>query len=616
MDKNVIIIGAGLSGLSAALSLAKKNIHVDLVSLSPAKRSPSVCAQGGINAACTKEDSFMFHAYETIKGGDFLADQLPVVQMCYFAHEIIKFMDSLGCPFNRDENGNIDFRGFGGTLKKRTAFCQSSTGQQLLYILDSQVRMFESKKKITRWENHEFIKLVKNSNDQVDGVLIYNLKDSSIHVLQSTAVVIATGGLGRIFKNSTNSMFSTGSALGSLFVQGAYFANGEFIQIHPTAILGNEKMKLITEAVRGEGGRIWVYGNSKKKIQFPDGSYRKCGEDKKPWYFLEDMYPSYKNLVPRDIASLEICKVCSLGLGVDNENQVYLDISSLTQKNRSKIEKVLDFYTKVTGDDLKNNPMKVFPAVHYSMGGLWVDWPDKECKDRFKQMTNISGVFAIGESDFLYHGANRLGANSLLSCIFSGFVAGKEVKRYLNTKDQKQRKDYSCLIKTYKEKLFNLLDQEGSENIFSLYEELSFLMTDSMCLNREKKFLLTAIEKMKILREKSKHLQIEDQSLSYNQSLLLAIRLPFMIEIGMAILKKALFREESRGSHQREDFPKRNDKLFLKTSMAYYKKEEPEIFYKDIDTSFVEPQLRDYSKDSSSYKFKKIYDNTCLKDLF
>ena len=302
--KKVIVVGGGLAGLSAAMKLAENGCDVQIVSVTKVKRSHSVCAQGGINAAVNnrgEEDSPLIHAYDTIKGGDFLANQPPVLEMCLAAPAIVYMMERFGCPFNRTPEGNLDFRRFGGTLYNRTAFCGASTGQQLLYALDEQVRRYEVAGKVEKFENHEFLRLVLDEEGVARGVAIIDLFNLSLHVLKADAVVIATGGLGLLYKMSTNSTFCTGAANGRLYRQGMKYANGEFIQIHPTAIPGMDKMRLMSESARGKGGRIWVYGDSSKKFIGPDGNEVVCGETGEPWYFLEELYPAFGNLVPRDI---------------------------------------------------------------------------------------------------------------------------------------------------------------------------------------------------------------------------------------------------------------------------------------------------------------------------
>jgi succinate dehydrogenase / fumarate reductase flavoprotein subunit len=293
--KEVIVVGGGLAGLAAAMKLAEKNCRVKLVSLTKVRRSHSVCAQGGINIAVNlkgEDDSPLIHAYDTIKGGDFLANQPPVLEMCLAGPAILRMLDRIGCPFNRTLEGNIDFRRFGGTLYHRTAFCGASTGQQLLYSLDEQVRRYEAQGLVEKFENHEFLRLILDDEGFARGIVMHDLYNLELSVLKADAVVMATGGLGVIYKKSTMSTFCTGAANGRLYMQGMKYANGEFIQIHPTAIPGSDKMRLISESLRGEGGRIWVYGDSSKKIEYPDGVMRQCGKTGEPWYFLGELEKS------------------------------------------------------------------------------------------------------------------------------------------------------------------------------------------------------------------------------------------------------------------------------------------------------------------------------------
>ena len=398
----IIVVGGGLAGLMATIKIAEAGVKVDLFSLVPVKRSHSVCAQGGINGAVNTKgegDSPWEHFDDTVYGGDFLADQPPVKAMCEAAPGIIHLLDRMGVMFNRTPEGLLDFRRFGGTQHHRTAYAGATTGQQLLYALDEQVRRHEVAGLVTKYEGWEFLGAVLDDEQVCRGIVAQNLTTMEIKAFPADAVIMATGGPGIIFGKSTNSIINTGSAASIVYQQGAYYANGEFIQIHPTAIPGDDKLRLMSESARGEGGRVWTY------------------KDGKPWYFLEEKYPAYGNLVPRDIATREIFHVCvDLKLGINGENMVYLDLSHKDPKELDiKLGGIIEIYEKFMGEDPRKVPMKIFPAVHYSMGGLWVD---------YDQMTNIKGLFAAGECDFSMHGANRLGANSLLSAIYGGMVAG------------------------------------------------------------------------------------------------------------------------------------------------------------------------------------------------
>lgn len=606
--KKVIVIGGGLAGLAATMKLAELGCQVDLVSLTNVKRSHSVCAQGGINAAISsmgEMDSVDIHTYDTIKGGDFLGDQPPVLEMCYNAPAIIRMFDRLGVPFNRKADGHLDFRRFGGTLYKRTAFAGASTGQQLLYALDEQVRRFEVSGRVTKYEHHEYMRTVIDQEGIARGVVLMDLRTTKLSVLKGDAVLLATGGNGVIFKYSTNSTICTGAANGRAYMQGVKIANPEFIQIHPTAIPGDDKLRLMSESARGEGGRVWVYGDSTKSVEGPNGDTVTCGKTGEPWYFLEELFPSFGNLVPRDVASRYIIKVVEeAGLGVDGKRQVYLDLTHLEEKTLHKLESILEIYQKFTGEDPRKVPMKIFPAVHYTMGGMWVDWPatgDSDRFERYRQMTNITGLFAAGECEFQYHGANRLGANSLLSCVFGGMVAANEMSFYIE--------DISSKKKYEKQDIFeeaiahelaikqDILERNGPENIYKLHDELAAIMVSNVTVVRSNAGLKDAIRKIKDIRERFKNISLDDKGTHLNQTLHFALQFPYMLETALAIAKAALMRDEFRGSHYKPQFPKRNDLDFLKTTVVTFdpQADEPEISYLPVDIRHLEPVLRDYT---------------------
>ncbi|MBB65486.1 MAG: succinate dehydrogenase flavoprotein subunit [Waddliaceae bacterium] len=607
-EKTVIVVGGGLAGLAATMKLAENGCTVKLVSVTKVKRSHSVCAQGGINAAMNlmgEDDSPLIHAYDTIKGGDFLANQPPILEMCMTAPSIIHMLDRYGCPFNRTPEGRMDFRRFGGTLYNRTAFCGASTGQQLLYTLDEQVRRWEAKGKVEKFENHEFLRLIQDEKGISRGIVLQDLFNLKLEVLKADAVVIATGGCGLVFKRSTNSTFCTGAANGRLYMQGMKYANGEFIQIHPSAIPGRDKLRLMSESARGEGGRVWVYGDSSKQIQTANGEMIPCGKTGEPWYFLEELYPAFGNLVPRDIGAREILRVCELGLGVEGDMQVFLDVSHLSDQKKHKLDAILDIYTKFTGDDPRKIPMKIFPAMHYTMGGAWVDWPaadDSDRWDRFRQMTNLPGCFNVGESDYQYHGANRLGANSLLSCIYAGLVVGGEVPRYLDSLDSSYRDCSSTLfdqaLKTEEDVRNEIMERDGKENVHALHDELADLMVGNVTVKRNNADLSKTLEGLETIRERAKHITLDDKSRVANQTYVFARQFEPMLELAIVIAKGALLRNEFRGAHYKPEFPERDDKNWLKTTIAEYDKENggAKISYEPVDIRHLEPILRDYTK--------------------
>ena len=604
--KEVIVVGGGLSGLSAAMRLAENGCHVKIVSVTKVKRSHSVCAQGGINAAMNlkgEQDSPLIHFYDTIKGGDFLANQPPVLEMCLAAPKIISMMDRLGCPFNRTPEGNLDFRRFGGTLYNRTAFCGASTGQQLLYALDEQVRKYEVLGFVEKYESHEFMRLILDEKGIARGIVMMDLFNMKLIPLKADAVVMATGGIGVIFKKSTNSTFCTGAANGRLYQQGMRYANGEFIQVHPTAIPGIDKLRLMSESARGEGGRVWVYGDASKTIETPTGEWIPCGKTGEPWYFLEELYPALGNLVPRDIGSREILRICEMGMGVQGEMQVYLDVSHLSDEKKEKLRSILEIYQKFTGEDPKKVPMRIFPAMHYTMGGAWVDWPaadDPDRLSRYRQMTNLTGCFSVGEADYQYHGANRLGANALLACIFSGLVAGQEVPRYLDNLSSSYRETpdslYTQALQKEEELKRNLLSRSGPENIYLLYDEMADWMTRYVTVKRDNRDLQETLNKLKEIRERYQHISLDDHGQFANQTYAFANQFGPMLELAIVITKGALLRNEFRGAHYKPAYPKRDDVEWLKTTLATYNAnlDEPLITYESIDMRHLKPVLRDY----------------------
>src|ERR687885_159306 len=317
----IIIVGGGLAGLAATIKIAEMGGHVDLFSIVPVKRSHSVCAQGGINAAKNLKgegDSPWQHFDDTIYGGDFLANQTPVKAMCEAAPGIIDLLDRMGVPFNRTPEGLLDFRRFGGTLHHRTAFAGASTGQQLLYALDEQVRRYEAAGKVRKFEHWEMMSLILDDHQVCRGLVAMDKATLELRAFPADAVIMATGGPGLIFGKSTNSMVCTGSAVSACYQQGARYANGEFIQVHPTSIPGEDKLRLMSESARGEGGRVWVpraKGDTRSPGSIPE---------KERWYFLEEKYPAYGNLVPRDIATREIFQVCLDGYGVAGGHHGFL----------------------------------------------------------------------------------------------------------------------------------------------------------------------------------------------------------------------------------------------------------------------------------------------------
>lgn len=571
----VIVVGGGLAGLMATIKMAEAGTHVDLFSLVPVKRSHSVCAQGGINGAVNTKgegDSTWLHFDDTVYGGDFLANQPPVKAMCDEAPGIIHLMDRMGVMFSRTPEGLLDFRRFGGTKFARTAFAGATTGQQLLYALDEQVRRYEVEGLVQKFEQWELLSTVLDEGT-CKGIVAQDLRNMSIKSFAAEAVIIATGGLGSVFGKSTNSTICTGSAASTLYQQGAKYANGEFIQIHPTAIPGDDKLRLMSESARGEGGRVWTY------------------KEGKPWYFLEEMFPDYGNLVPRDIATRAIYEVVyDQGLGLNGENMVYLDLSHIDPDVlQLKLGGIIEIYEKFVGDDPKKVPMRIFPAVHYSMGGLWVD---------YDQMTNIPGLFAAGECEYQYHGANRLGANSLLSAIYGGMVAGPKVMEYIKKNKLQTPSDNEPVFmkekKLQDEKWSKILAMKGRENPYLLHKELGDIMTLNVTVVRYNAKLAETDVVLQELMKRWHNIGRSDNVEWGTQEGTFIRQLWNMLELARVVTLGALRRNESRGGHYKPEYPERDDVNFLKTTIADWTPGGPELSYEAVDVSLIPPRPRHY----------------------
>jgi succinate dehydrogenase / fumarate reductase flavoprotein subunit len=587
INPKIIVVGGGLAGLSAVIKIAEMGGQVDLFSMVPVKRSHSVCAQGGINAAKNLKgegDSTWQHFDDSVYGGDFLANQPPVKAMCEMAPAIIDLLDRMGVTFNRTPEGLLDFRRFGGTLFNRTAFAGATTGQQLLYALDEQVRRHESEDKVKKHEHWEFLSIVKDGQGVCRGICAMDLRSMQVVIFPADAVIIATGGIGAIFGKSTNSVVCTGSAQSALYQQGAYYANGEFIQVHPTTIPGEDKLRLMSESARGEGGRVWVprtLGDKRAIKDIPESER---------WYFLEEWYPKYGNLVPRDVATRAIHKVVyEHNLGIDGQPMVYLDLTHIDRKVLDKkLEGILEIYEKFVGDDPRDVPMKIFPGMHYTMGGLWVD---------YDQCTNIPGLFAAGECDYSIHGANRLGANSLLSCIYGGFLAGPNSVKYARgLQGAAPNGAYDAERKRQEDINAHLLSNQGDENPFKIWREMGDVMTRNCAVIRYNKNLEQTDTKLVELLERYRKVNLSDKSRWANSTFVFARELYNMLQLARVIAQGAGMRNESRGAHYKPDFPERDDKNWQKTTKAYFAPDadEPRFEFEPVDVSLIASRSRKY----------------------
>jgi succinate dehydrogenase / fumarate reductase flavoprotein subunit len=647
MAQRVIIVGGGLAGLAASVRVAEAGLNVDLFSMVPVKRSHSVCAQGGINAcnevARQQGYSEYEHFDETIYGGDFLADQHPVLEMANWAPRIIDLLDRMGVPFNRTSEGYRDLRLFGGSLFKRTHFAGATTGQQLLYALDEQTRRYESEGKVTKHEFWEFLWPVL-SDGRCVGIVAQDMRTMQTRAFRADAVVMATGGCGLVYGKSTNSVVCTGAAAARCYQAGAWYGNPEMIQVHPTAIPGADKLRLMSESARGEGGRVWVPGIKRQDGTW--GPHPRSGQDPKAipegerYYFLEEKYPAYGNIVPRDIATREIFDICvNQGMGVANENQVYLDLTHRDPEYLAKkLGGILDIYEKFVGDDPKRTPMKIFPAVHYSMGGLWTQfvkgsYNPSEPRDKHKSgsrapisaevgqgmtlgapenmMTNVAGLYAFGEVNFAYHGANRLGANALLSCLFDGLFCGVSVVNYVRSENVSRHpahmlhaSAFDAVVEQEQAKAKALLDTAGkgeaspATNPYVIHKELGQEMTAACTVVKSAPRLEQCRAKIAELRERYSRVRLGDAAAWTNQTLGYTRAVGDMLLVAEAICLGSLERRESRGAHYRTDYPTRDDANFMRTTVAKFVKptRSTSIEFFEIDASLIRPTARTYGK--------------------
>ncbi len=585
----IIVVGGGLAGLMATIKVAEAGVPVDLFSIVPVKRSHSVCAQGGINAAKNQKgegDSTAKHFDDTIYGGDFLANQPLVKRMCEAAPGIIDLLDRMGVMFNRTPEGLLDYRRFGGTLYHRTAFAGATTGQQLLYALDEQVRRHESEGKVKKFEGATFLSAVIDDTGVCRGICAMDLRTMEVATHAADAVIFATGGIGAIFGRSTNSVVCTGSAQSALLQQGVDYANGEFIQVHPTAIPGEDKLRLMSESARGEGGRVWVPKNPS------DQRAPRTIPESERFYFLEEWYPKYGNLVPRDIATRAIHRIVyQEKLGLLGKAAVYLDVTHIPRETLDrKLEGILEIYEKFLGVDPREEPMQVFPAMHYTMGGIWINGQD--------QSTSVPGIYAAGECEYQYHGANRLGANSLVSCIFGGGLAGPAAVKYAGNLSVGADAVASTVFEKEKQRQEErnqaLVSNQGSENPITIWRELGEIMTEHVTVTRINKNLELADNKIRDLQGRYQKVNLSDRTAWSNQTLNFTRELENMLILARVVTLGALQRNESRGAHYKPDFPERDDANWLKTTRAKYCEGEIRLSYEPVDISQIPPRPRRY----------------------
>lgn len=562
MSTKLVIVGAGLAGVNAAIEAARAGCEVDLVCRFIGGRSASACAQGGINAALNGAgdgDSPIVHFRDTIRAGGDLADHRLVMELCESAPAIIERLAGYGVPFNRERDGRIAQRYFGGSKKRRTCFVGSSTGQALMTACENALRRYEVEGSVHRHENYELVSAILDDNGRCAGIVAQHVVTGEMRAFPAQAVIIASGGASMIFGKSTNPLYSNGSAVGGLYRQGADIANAEFVQFHPTAMIDGEKTRLISESVRGEGGRIWTT------------------REGRPWYFLEEMFPEWGNLITRDKASQAIYHVCNeLGLGDGSRYAVNLDIADIPEAvRRENLQSVLELYKKYAGDDPEKQPMKVFPSAHYFMGGLYVNENHE---------TTIPGLFAAGECDHLYHGANRLGANSLLSAIHSGMRTGICAADSARSARMAGEACARAEVDSRRKEFDALLALDGGENPYRMQDRFCAMMRENVFIVRYNEIL----EYTDIVLQKTID-RLPALTSYHSVETAMAIRqFRNMLAYARVITLSALKRDESRGAHYKPDFPDRDDALYQKATVAHCEAMGPAIRFEPIDTSLSE----------------------------
>ena len=610
---DIIVVGTGLAGASAAASLGEMGFRVFnfCIQDSP-RRAHSIAAQGGINAAKNYQndgDSVYRLFYDTIKGGDYRAREANVYRLAEVSNAIIDQCVAQGVPFARDYGGTLDNRSFGGAQVSRTFYARGQTGQQLLLGAYSALSRQVQKGTVKLYTRYEMLDLVVIEG-RARGIIARNLVTGEIERFAAHAVVIGTGGYGNAFFLSTNAMGSNGSVAIQCYKKGAYFANPCFAQIHPTCIPVHgdkqSKLTLMSESLRNDG-RIWVpkkiedakalQAGTKKPTEIPD-------EDRD--FYLERRYPAFGNLVPRDVASRAAKERCDAGFGVNNTGlAVFLDFKYAIDRLgedvvRARYGNLFDMYEEITEENPYKTPMMIFPAIHYTMGGIWVD---------YELMTSIPGLFAIGEANFSDHGANRLGASALMQGLADGyFVLPYTIQNYLADQIQVPRfstdlPEFAAAEKEVKDKIQKIKAVNGKHSVDSIHKKLGHIMWDFVGMARTKESLqkaLTGIEEVK--KDFWTNVRIPGDVNELNVELEKALRLIDFIEVGMLMARDGLNREESCGGHFRTEYQTpegealRDDKNFSYVACWKYTGEnsEPELIKEDLNYQFVKVQTRNY----------------------
>lgn len=610
---DIIVVGTGLAGASAAASLGEMGFNVlnFCIQDSP-RRAHSIAAQGGINAAKNYQndgDSVYRLFYDTIKGGDYRAREANVYRLAEVANEIIDQCVAQGVPFAREYGGLLDNRSFGGAQVSRTFYARGQTGQQLLLGAYSALSRQVGKGSVKLYTRYEMLDVVI-IDGRARGIIARNLVTGKVERFAAHAVVIGTGGYGNAFFLSTNAMGSNGSAAWQCYKKGAYFGNPCMAQIHPTCIPVHgefqSKLTLMSESLRNDG-RIWVPKKMEDAVAIREGKLKPTQikeEDRD--YYLERRYPAFGNLVPRDVASRAAKERCDAGYGVNEQGlAVYLDFSSAIQRlGKDVVEarygNLFQMYEKITADNPYETPMMIYPAIHYTMGGIWVD---------YELQTTIPGLFAIGEANFSDHGANRLGASALMQGLADGyFVLPYTIQNYLADQIQVPRfstdlPEFEAAERAIQDRINKLMSIQGSQSVDSLHKKLGLIMWDFVGMGRDEAGLKKAIQQLKELkREFWSDVRIPGKANDLNVELEKALRLADFIEIGTLMAHDALDREESCGGHFRlehqteEGEALRHDDKFAYVSCWEYQGDdnEPIMHKEDLTYEFIVRQQRNY----------------------
>ena len=609
----IIVIGTGLGGAAAAASLGELgyNVKVFCISDSP-RRAHSIAAQGGINAAknyTNDNDSIYRLFYDTIKGGDYRAREANVYRLAEVSNNIIDQCVAQGVPFARDYGGLLDNRSFGGAQVSRTFYARGQTGQQLLLGAYAALNRAVAKGSVKSYPRYEMLDLVV-IDGQAKGIIARNLQNGQIERFGAHAVVIATGGYGNVFFLSTNAMNSNGSAAWQCYKKGAFFGNPCFAQIHPTCIpvhgTQQSKLTLMSESLRNDG-RIWVPKKMEdvEKLRKKQIKPSQIAEEDRD-YYLERRYPAFGNLVPRDVASRAAKERCDAGYGVNETGlAVFLDFKTAIERLGKDVitqryGNLFQMYEKITDTDPYKEPMMIYPAIHYTMGGIWVD---------YNLQTTIPGLYAIGEANFSDHGGNRLGASALMQGLADGyFILPYTIGDYLSHKIQEPKTDinhpaFAEAEKAVKDKINKLLSIKGKRSVDDIHKELGLVMWDYVGMARNEAGLKKALGLIKDLKKEFwSNVYVAGENGEFNQELEKALRLADFLEMGELMAMDALNRHESCGGHFREEMQtedgetKRDDENFMYVAAWEYKGEgvAPEMHKEALNYEFVKPSTRNY----------------------